>query len=147
MLLALFFPVAVVSSRRTDSLEHVFRLLFGGFVVEALLVVVALTFVLVQLRDALGSVSWLTRATRDNDEARGEALGLATAGGAGLISAHSGRAELTDLGGGAFYANCGTAGRMVEPVPAHFGLPAVFATRLRCSWVELEAGAELHARL
>ena len=49
--------------------------------------------------------------SRDNDAPRGVAVGLAAGGGAGLITGHSGRAELTDLGGGAFYANCGTAGR------------------------------------
>ena len=76
------------------------------------------------------------------------AVGLAAAGGAGLITGHSGQAELTDLGGGAFYANCGTAGRVVERVDdARAGCPRCTRPRLRCSWIELEAGAELHARL
>ena len=35
----------------------------------------------------------------------------------------------------------------MECVPARAGFPPVFVERLRCSWVELEAGAELHARL
>ena len=100
-----------------------------------------------QLRDSLGSISWLSRALRDNDAPRGVAVGLAAGGGAGLITGHSGRAELTDLGGGAFYANCGTAGRSVDRVETRAGLPAVYAARLRCSWVELEAGSELRARL
>ncbi|HWS47318.1 MAG TPA: phosphatidylglycerol lysyltransferase domain-containing protein [Acidimicrobiia bacterium] len=146
-LLALFFPVAVLSAHRSDEIFHVFRLLGAGFLIELAVVVIALVFMLAQLRDSLGSISWLSRASRDNDAARGSAIGLLTAGGAGLISGHTGRAELTDLGGGAFYANCGTAGRVVEPVETHAGLPPVYAARLRGSWVELEAGAELHVRL
>ena len=73
-------------------------------------------------------------------------MALAASGGGGFVTAHTRRAELTDLGG-AFYANCGTAGRVVERVETRGGLPAVYSARLRCSWVELEAGAELHARL
>ena len=146
-LLALFFPVVVFTSRRIDSVAHVFRILAAGFAIELALVVVALVFVIIQLRDALGSVVWLGADTRGNDEARGEAVAIAAAGGAGLVTAHTRRAELTDLGNGAFYANCGSAGRVVERVASRGGLPPVYAARLRCSWIELEAGAELHARL
>ncbi len=146
-LLAVFFPVAAFSTRRRDALTHLFRLLAAGFVIELVIVVVALAFVVVQLRDSLGSISWLSRALRDNDAPRGVAVGLAAGGGAGLITGHSGRAELTDLGSGAFYANCGTAGRTVDRVQTRGGLPAVYGARLRCSWLELEAGSELRVRL
>jgi lysylphosphatidylglycerol synthetase-like protein (DUF2156 family) len=146
-LLAVFFPIAAFSARSTNTLVHLFRLLAAGFAIEAVLVAVALAFVVVQLHYSLGSISWLSRALRDNDVPRGVAVGLAAGGGAGLITGHSGRAELTDLGAGAFYANCGTAGRSVDRVETRAGLPAVYAARLRCSWVELEAGSELRARL
>ncbi len=146
-LLALFFPIVVLSARRVHSLTHVFRLLATGFAVEVLLVVVALTFVMMQLRDSLSSIPWFSREARGNDEARGEAVAFTAGGGTGLVTAQTRRAELTDLGGGAFYANCGGAGRVVERVGTWAGLPPVFASRLKCSWVELEAGAELHVRL
>lgn len=146
-LLAVFFPVAAFSTRRRDALTHLFRLLAAGFVIELVIVVIALVFVVAQLRDSLGSISWLSRALRDNDGPRGIAVGLAAGGGAGLITGHSGRAELTDLGGGAFYANCGTAGRSVDRIETRAGLPAVYGARLRCSWLELEAGSELRVRL
>src|SRR5262249_35845859 len=84
---------------------------------------------------------------RGNDEARGEAVAIAASGGAGLVTAHTRHAELTDLGSGAFYANCGSAGRVVERAESHSGMPPVFAARLRCSWIELEPGAALHERL
>ena len=110
-------------------------------------VAVVLVFTVTQLRDALGGVAWWGPQPRGNDDARGEAVTLAAAGGVGLVTAHTRRPELTDLGGGSFYANCGSGGRVVECVPARAGLPPVFVERLRCSWVELEAGADLHARL
>ncbi|MCU1467792.1 MAG: hypothetical protein JWM72_3720 [Actinomycetia bacterium] len=146
-LLALFFPVVAFSSRRRNALSHVFRILAAGFAIELILVVVALVFVVTQLHDSLGSISWLSRALRDNDAPRGVGVGLAAGGGAGLITGHSGLAELTDLGGGAFYANCGMAARSVDRVETRGGLPAVYAARVRCSWIELEAGSELRVRL
>jgi len=146
-LLVLFVPVAAFSVHRNNTLMHFFHLLAAGFAIELILVVTALAFVVAQLRDALGSISWLSRALRDNDVPRGVAVGLAAGGGAGLITGHSGRAEITDLGAGAFYANCGTAGRSLDRVETRWGLPAVYGARLRCSWVELEAGSELRARL
>lgn len=146
-LLAVFFPVVVFSARRHNTLMHIFRLLATGFVIEVALVAIALAFVVAQLHDSLGSLPWLTRVARDNDTPRGVAVGLAAAGGAGLITGHTGQAELTDLGGGAFYANCGAGGRVVERVDTRGGMPRVYAARLRCSWVELEAGADLRVRL
>jgi lysylphosphatidylglycerol synthetase-like protein (DUF2156 family) len=146
-LLAVFFPIVAFSSRRQHTLSHIFRLLAAGFAIELVLVVIALAFVVAQLHDSRGSISWLSRALRDNDAPRGVAVGLAAGGGAGLITGHSGLAELTDLGSGAFYANCGTASRTVDRVETRGGFPAVYAARLRCSWVELEAGSELRARL
>jgi lysylphosphatidylglycerol synthetase-like protein (DUF2156 family) len=146
-LLAVFFPVVAFSARRHHSLMHIFRLLATGFAIEVALVVIALAFVVAQLHDSLGALPWLARAVRDNDVPRGVAVGLAAGGGAGLITGHTGRAELTDLGGGAFYANCGAAGRVVERVDTWGGMPRVYAARQRCSWVELEAGAELRVRL
>src|SRR5262249_56402285 len=56
-LLALFFPVALFSARGGDALPHLFRLLAAGFVVELVLVGIALAVLVSQLRDALGSVS------------------------------------------------------------------------------------------
>ncbi len=92
-------------------------------------------------------MSWWAREARSNDEARGVAVALAAAGGSGLVTAHTRRAELTDLGGGGFYANCGSAGRVVERLRTRLGMPPVYGARLRCSWLELEAGARLHVRL
>ncbi len=101
-----------------------------------------------------------------NAAARRRAVGLAAVGYRGLITGHTHRAELVDLGaapcrlgGGAgpvpapsggprvFYANpgCGTA--VVRPVPARAGLPPVFERVSQISWLELGAGPELTVEL
>jgi len=132
---------------RSSPLARLLRLSASGLVLELALVAAVLVFTATQLRDALGGVAWWGVRPRGNDDARGEAVTLAAAGSVGMITAHTRRPELTDLGSGSFYANCGSGGRVVECVRARGGFPPVFVERLRCSWVELEAGADLHARL
>jgi hypothetical protein len=95
---------------------------------------------------ALSGVALGERGLAQNDAARDEARALVTAGGAGLVTAHSHRPELTHLRRG-FYANCGCATEVVDELGGRLGLPPVFLARRELSWVELEAGAELHVRL
>ena len=147
MALFLSFIELTAPHPRGSPLARLLRLFGSGLVLELALVAAVLVFTATQLRDALGVVAWWGVRPRGNDDARGEAVTLAAAGGVGLITAHTRRPELTDLGGGSFYANCGSGGRVVECVRARGGFPPVFVERLRCSWVELEAGADLHARL
>ena len=147
--LAVFWSFLEVTGLRSGggATGRVLRLLGGGLALELAIVAVAVVFMVTQLRDALGGVAWWGAQPRGNDDARGEAIVLARVGGVGLVTAHTRRPELTDLGSGSFYANCGSGGRVVERVDARAGLPPVFVEELRCSWFELEAGAELHARL
>lgn len=81
-----------------------------------------------------------------NDAVRDAARSLAAEGLAGTISGATLQAELTDLGG-AFFASPGAVGEVVEEHPGRLGLPPVFLEHRQASWVELETGAELHARL
>jgi lysylphosphatidylglycerol synthetase-like protein (DUF2156 family) len=147
--LALFWSFFELTNRHMagSALVRILRLLGAGLALELAVVGVVLVFTVTQLHNALGGVAWWGARPRGNDDARGEAVTLASAGAVGLITAHTRRPELTDLGGGSFYANCGSGGRVVECVGARAGFPPVFVERLRCSWIELEAGAELHARL
>src|SRR5205085_11571211 len=55
-------------------------------------------------------------------------------------------ATLVNLAPG-FFAATGRVGEVVERRPAHLGLPPVAAPTRVASWVEVEAGAGLHARL
>jgi lysylphosphatidylglycerol synthetase-like protein (DUF2156 family) len=81
-----------------------------------------------------------------NDTARDAARRLTGRGYAGLITAATFQSELTDLGVG-FYANVGATGEVVEERRGRLGLPPVFLHNQRVSWVELETGAEMHARM
>ena len=49
--------------------------------------------------------------------------------------------------GTGFYANTGACGEVVEERPSRLGLPPVFVHLKQVSWVEIEPGAEVHARL
>ena len=81
-----------------------------------------------------------------NDGAHAEADRVIAAGGAGLISGATHQPELVTLGDG-FYANCGSGGCIQRRHEGRFGLPAVCLPERTLSWVELEAGADLHVRL
>jgi lysylphosphatidylglycerol synthetase-like protein (DUF2156 family) len=81
-----------------------------------------------------------------NDTWRDTARAAAGAGAAGVVAGASLQAELTDLSG-AFFASPGAVGEVVEEHPGRLGLPPVFLEHRQASWVELETGAELHARL
>ncbi|HEY4375645.1 MAG TPA: phosphatidylglycerol lysyltransferase domain-containing protein, partial [Acidimicrobiales bacterium] len=81
-----------------------------------------------------------------NEEGLRRAGRLVGDGFAGYISGHTRMPELTDLGGG-FYANCGCGGAVVERRPGRLSMPGAYAVGRRLSWVEMEAGADLHVEL
>jgi lysylphosphatidylglycerol synthetase-like protein (DUF2156 family) len=81
-----------------------------------------------------------------NDDARSEAERLIRDGCAGLVTGSTHRPELTSLGRG-FYANSGSCGSIVRVRARRFGLAPRPVAERQLSWVELEAGADLHVRL
>ena len=81
-----------------------------------------------------------------NDAGRDAGRALVDSGHAGVVTGATLQAELTDLRG-AFFASAGAVGEVVEEHPGRMGLPPVFLEHRQVSWVELETGAELHARL
>jgi lysylphosphatidylglycerol synthetase-like protein (DUF2156 family) len=81
-----------------------------------------------------------------NDAGRDRARASLGPGCAGVVSGASLQAELSDLGG-AFFGSPGLLGEVVEEHPGRLGLPPVFLERRQASWIELETGAQLHARL
>lgn len=93
-----------------------------------------------------GALDAVQQGTRANDVARDGARGLAGHGYAGLVTASSFEPELTHLGVG-FYANVGASTQVTEEHRGRLGLPPVFVATEQVSWVELETGAEVHARL
>ncbi|MGA3215201.1 MAG: phosphatidylglycerol lysyltransferase domain-containing protein [Acidimicrobiales bacterium] len=85
-------------------------------------------------------------AHRANDAAREAARPILEDGGVGLVTGHTLQPELTRVGTG-FYANSGACGEVVEERASRLGLPPVFVHVQQVSWVEIEAGAQVHARL
>jgi lysylphosphatidylglycerol synthetase-like protein (DUF2156 family) len=123
------------------------RLLIGGAAAAGVVAVIGFMLALLAHRAWKGIAGPLARrGWAGNDAARAEARRLAGDGWAGLITGHTHHAELTLLDGG-FYANTGCCTRVVDEVPARAGLPPVFLAHRQLSWVELEAGADLHVRL
>ncbi len=93
-----------------------------------------------------GSLDEVRTDTGANDTARDDARRLVAQGYAGLITAATFKAELTSLGTG-FYANVGATSEVVAEHRGRVGLPPVFLHSQWVSWVEVEAGAELHVRM
>src|SRR5579884_863788 len=78
--------------------------------------------------------------------ARAEARTLVTAGHHGLVVGHGLSPALAPVGQG-FFAATGALGEVVTEARSWLGLPPAFTGRRLASWVELEAGADLHVRL
>ena len=150
--LLLKIPLVLSMARRT---EHRFGITGGGH-----LAVVVAVVVLADLLIVLGALFFSARrvwaaatdmgaappASARNDTARAEARVLAPKGWAGFVTGHTHNPELTVFGD-AFYANTGSCSDVVTERPARFGMPPVFRAERQLSWLEIEAGAELHARL
>lgn len=81
-----------------------------------------------------------------NDAPRAQARALVGAGLTGLVTGHTHRAELVDLGGG-FYANSGCGGKRLHRRPGRLGLPPVFTASRHTSWVSMDVGPELRVEL
>lgn len=79
-------------------------------------------------------------------DALDEARALMGEGLTGLVAGGGLRAELTHLGSG-FFASPGGTTELVREHAGRAGLPPVFLHHRQASWIELEAGADLHVRL
>lgn len=131
--------------------------LFGAAVVCAaglVVIAVALGFVARKAWKTLGGGeldglfddALATGGATANDTVRDAGRALCGQGYAGLVSGATLQPELTHLGPG-FFACPGAAGEIVEEHHARVGLLPVFLACQQLAWVELETGAELHARL
>lgn len=121
-------------------------LVTGAVVADLLLVGSGLLLMARRSWRAIAGMLSATRGLGNNDDPRELAVALVDEGYAGLITGHTHQPELIDLGAG-FYANTGCASEAVAAWPARLGLPPVFLAHRQLSWVELEAGADLHVRL
>ncbi len=115
-------------------------------VLDLVLVVLGVAWVSTAPGQPSEASPWAAPARTRTSAARAAARSLVGADRAGLVTGHTRQPELTLLGPG-FYANAGAVTEVVDECPARLGLPPVFLHRRQLSWIELEAGAELHARL
>ena len=142
-------PATALRSARHGALgTRVGLIAIAGAVEVLLLGLVAVLAIRVTSR-ALSAIALDDPGQDPNDRARAAARDLVTAGHAGLITGQTCRPELTHLGRG-FYANAGTGADVVTEYPTRLpglGLPTVFLAHRTLSWVELEAGNDLHVRL
>ncbi len=116
----------------------------------ALELVVLLALAAASVRQVWLAFSGRTALPADlNEPARANARQVVHEGLTGLVSGGTGRAELVRVGRG-FYANVGACCDVVSEYPPRslvLGLPSPFLATRRLGWLELEAGADLHARL
>jgi len=152
---ALKLPVVYSLAQRAgrgeglEAWSHRLAILGIGALVDVVLVALVGAIAFRRTWKALSGVVLAGRGLEQNDAPRARARQLVAAGGHGLITGHTHHPELTHLGPG-FYANTGCGTEVVDECPVRLsglGLPPVFLVRRELSWVELEAGAELHVRL
>jgi lysylphosphatidylglycerol synthetase-like protein (DUF2156 family)/UDP-2,3-diacylglucosamine pyrophosphatase LpxH len=151
--LPLTYALATHFGHQTGAALWAHRLVVAGLAIVADLVLV-IGFLVVATRHTWRSINEVTlddpglghRGQARNDAARERARQLVADGYAGLVTGHTHHPELTIMGDG-FYANTGSCSEVVEAGPARFGLPPVFLPHRQVGWLELEAGADLHARL
>lgn len=132
-----------------SHLHGLFRpMLEIGFTLLAELLIVAVLLAVVNHRVWTGPASAFLGPPGDraNDAARDAARELVAGGCAGLVTGHTLRAELGSVGRG-FFANTGACADVVEERRAVLGLPPVFVSARQVSFVEIEGGADVHARL
>ncbi|MDQ1395288.1 MAG: lysyl-tRNA synthetase, class, partial [Acidimicrobiaceae bacterium] len=148
---ALRLPIIYALGRHASLAPWARRLVLVGVgaIVDLLLIVVVAAVAARRTWSALSGVGLGGRGDAQNDAARDAARAMVNGGGAGLISGHTHHPELTNFGTG-FYANTGCGSEVVDECPSRLGglgLPSVFLAHRELSWVELEAGAQLHVRL
>ncbi len=147
--LVLRLPATALRSARHGALGTRLGLFVSATFVELLLLVLLGVLAIRVTNRALGAIALAESRSDPNRRARACGRDLVTAGYTGLITAQTCRPELTHLGSG-FYANAGSGADVVTEYPSRIpglGLPSVFLPHRMLSWVELEAGNDLHARL
>ena len=152
VLLRLPFAVVRRAHSHVGSASRVGVYLVIATLVELLVITAVVAALIRGSWRALAGVALSRGGPERNDPnaaARGWARDRVTAGNTGVITSHTRHPEFTRLGEG-FYGNTGCASEVVSESPARLdavGMPSLFLAHQQVSWVELEAGNELHARL
>jgi lysylphosphatidylglycerol synthetase-like protein (DUF2156 family) len=145
--LAVKVPLSFALAGRLDTALGPWsrRLLLGG-VTTAIDIAILAGVLAALLTRGWRAVAGPPRTLGLDDVARQEARQLVAKGYTGLVVGHTRTPELADLGSG-FFAAAGAAAELVEERRGRLGLPPAFVPVREIDWVEIEAGARLHARL
>jgi len=150
--IVLRLPIRLAAAARAHAVgpgRAGFVLLVFAVLVEIALLAAVAIGALRRTWQALAGVSLGADSREPNRSARDRARSLVAAGYHGLVTAHTCRAEITDLTAG-FYANPGCIADVVteaRPRVPGLGLPPSFVPHRQVSWLELEGGGDLHVRL
>lgn len=117
-----------------------------GLIVDSVLFAAVAVLIARRVFRSLSTTRLGPRGAHQNEPPRAAAEALCAEGFAGFVTGHTHHAELTPVPGG-FYANTGCGVPVVHAVGARLGLPPVFRSVHRRSWVELESGRDLEVRL
>ncbi len=140
------------------ALGHAYRASWSSRLLVTLGIIALVELLVAAVVALVSRRFWRTRATGaapPNAPAGGRpapddglevARGVIAAGAAGLVSGGGLVPELVHLDRG-FFARPGASTEVVREHAGRLGLPGVFLAHRQTSWLELEAGADLHVRL
>jgi lysylphosphatidylglycerol synthetase-like protein (DUF2156 family) len=131
---------------RTHGVTSTLLVAIGTLAGEIVVVAGVLAYLNYRVWRSVGEPVLGRPGIRANDAARDAARALLADGATGLITGHTLQAELTRLQGG-FFACTGACAEIVTEHRSRLLLPPVFLHKRQVSWVEMEVGAEVHARV
>jgi lysylphosphatidylglycerol synthetase-like protein (DUF2156 family) len=138
--------LALLDHRRLHDAAGVLRDIAFSLAFELIAVGVLLAVVNHRVWAGPGSALLGPPGDRANDSARDAARMLVAGGYSGLVTGHTLRAELVNVGEG-FFANTGACAELVEERRGLLGMPPVFARGEQISFVEIAADHGVRAQL
>lgn len=151
-LLALPFVAVFVLRLPMDLWWRAHHSAVGGVLLGLVMILIVFGLIVLAVRrswSALAGVTGQDHRGDPNSEARAAARALIEDGAAGLVVAHTCKAEMAGLGEG-FFAAVGCVGPVVTEYPTRLpglGLPGAYLASERVGWLEIDAGSNVHARL
>ena len=145
--LAISLPV--VRNFKRHAIEAGPRVIFIGVttLIDAALILLAIILVLrISYSRLFSEDSGAPRTFDTNVNARVGAARRIEEGYTGVVVGHFLTPELSQVGSG-FFACTGSISRIYVEAEAALGLPPIFRPKQQATWIEIDAGARMHARL
>lgn len=136
----------VTEKGRTHGITSTLLLAGGVLVGEIIVLAATLLYLNNRVWRSMGKEMLGLPGLRANDGARDAARALVADGATGLVTGHTLQPELTRLQGG-FFASTGACAEIVTEQRSRLLLPPVFLHQRQVSWIEIEAGTDVHVRV